>query len=300
MSKAKHFLNIEDLGEGELLAIIEESKKFKKTKNYKNQLLQGKKIAMVFTKKSTRTRASFEVGIRELGGEVVFFSNSESQFSRGESILDTLKVLERYFDALVVRSDDYLALEEFSREAKIPIVNALTNYNHPCQAFADYFTILESKGPAKGLKIAYLGDGNNVAVSLAFLAQKLNLSLTIATPDHPAYECPEEVRKKCPKVRFVNDPLLAARDSDVLYTDTWSSMGDEKKIKEVEHALTPFQVNASLVQFAKKDFIFLHCLPAYRGKEVTADIIDGPHSLVFDQAENRLPTQKAILNHLFR
>ena len=301
MKTINHFLNLENLTKNELLTIIEESKKFKKIKNYKHQSLNGKKIALVFTKKSTRTRASFEVGIRDLGGDVVFFSSSESQFSRGEPILDTLKVLERYFDALVVRNDDYLVLEEFIAEARVPVINALTDYNHPCQVFADYLTILESKGDGDDLKIAYVGDGNNVATSLAFLAQKLNLSLTIATPSHSLYECSADVKNKCPGVKFINDPRLAVKESDVIYTDTWSSMGDEMEREKANHLslLAPFQVNAGLVKLAKKDFVFLHCLPAYRGKEVTSEIIDGPHSLVFLQAENRLATQKAILSQLF-
>ncbi len=295
MKKIRHFLNLEDITKQDLEKIIEESKKFKKDKNYLDTLLYKKKIGLVFTKHSTRTRASFEVGIKEMQGETVFFSNNESQFSRGESFIDTFKVLERYFDALVIRNDDYASLEEFSTEAKIPIINALTNYNHPCQAIADYFTILEHKQKVENLKITFLGEGNNVAISLILLAVKLELDLTLGIPPRQGNPFFFDLLKKYPQIKITDKPEEAIKASDVVYTDTWNSMGEQKKNQEI---FQPFQVNAQLTKLAKEDFIFLHCLPAYRGQEVSSEIIDGPNSVVFDQAENRLFTQKAILAHL--
>ena len=297
----KDFISLKDFNREELIALIKLSIQLKK-KPAKNQPLKGKSISMIFAKSSTRTRVSFEVGITQLGGKALFLSSQEIQLGRGESITDTGKVLSRYTDGFVIRTYDYNDVKILAECSDKPVINALTDLNHPCQIIADLVTILENaslKNFAEK-KIAYIGDGNNIAYSLAVACKIIGIKCVIATP--PQYQCKEDLQVYCQNstVIFTTDPFEAVKDADVIYTDTWISMGEEDAKEQKLRDFQDYQVNSQLVMKAKEDYIFLHCLPAYRGKEVTAKIIDDPlHSKVIDQAENRLHAQKAIMLSLF-
>ncbi len=263
--------------------------------------LAGKTLAMIFEKSSTRTRVSFEVGMTQLGGNAIFLSKNDIQLGRGETIADTARTLSRYVDGIMIRTFAHQNVVELARGATVPVINGLTDLSHPCQALTDYMTVLEHKGTLEGLKIAYIGDGNNMVHSLMVGAAKLGLHIAVASP--AGYEPDAEVvgitretaAKTGGKYTFHYDPKEAIENADVVYTDVWASMGMEAEQQEREQAFKSFQVNAELTQYAKHDYIFLHCLPAHRGEEVSAEVIDGQHSVVFDQAENRLHAQKAIL-----
>jgi ornithine carbamoyltransferase len=263
--------------------------------------LYGKTLAMIFEKPSTRTRVSFQVGMTQLGGHALFLSSNDLQLGRGETIADTARVLSQYVDAIMIRTFAHSKIEELAQYATIPVINGLTDDDHPCQALADLLTIYEIKKKLKGLKLAYVGDGNNVANALMIAAAKVGMDCTVACPENyePKKSYVEEAlrisKKTGANIAVTHSPYEAVKDADVIYTDVWTSMGQEKESAERLSIFQPFQVNSELVKHAKKDYIFLHCLPAHRGEEVTLDVIDGEHSVVFQQAGNRLHVQKAIL-----
>ena len=270
-----------------------------------HHLLKGKSLAMIFTKSSTRTRVSFEVGMYQLGGQALFLSNNDIQIGRGETIYDTANVLSGMVDGIMIRTFSHQDVEDLAKYGKVPVINGLTDDQHPTQVLADLLTIKEHKGALKGLKMAYLGDGNNMANSLLHACAKAGMDISVASPKD--YTCPEkyvieaneDAKVTGSKIVMTEDPFEAAEGADVIYTDTWTSMGQEaEKAKRVE-IFKNYQVNSKLMGVAHKDAIFMHCLPAYRGYEVTEDVIDGPQSVVFDEAENRLHAHKAILVNCF-
>lgn len=264
-------------------------------------ILKGKTLGMIFTKSSTRTRVSFEVGMTQLGGYPLFLSSNDIQLGRGESIHDTAKVLERYLDGIMIRTYAHSDVIELAEEANIPVINALTDLLHPCQVLADLMTTYEHKGKLEGLKFAYIGDGNNMAHSIMYGCAKAGLDCAIATP--AGYRCDAEVVDNAKadfkaagrKLLLTEDPVEAVKNADVVYTDTWVSMGQEDEKAERIKAFDGYCVDTKLFANAKDDAVFMHCLPAYRGFEVTEDVIDGPHSVIFDEAENRLHAQKAVM-----
>ncbi|MEO2151097.1 MAG: ornithine carbamoyltransferase [Thermococcus sp.] len=266
-----------------------------------HRVLEGKTLAMIFQKPSTRTRISFEVGIYQLGGYGLYLNANDLQLRRGETIADTARVLSRYVDGIMARVFDHKDVEDLAKYASVPVINGLSDFSHPCQALADYQTILEKKGRIQGLKIVYVGDGNNVAHSLMIAGTKLGANVVVATPE--GFEPDEKVIKWAEQnaaesggsFELLHDPVQAVKDADVIYTDVWASMGQEAEAEERRKIFQPFQVNKELVKHAKPDYIFMHCLPAHRGEEVTDDVIDSPNSVVFDQAENRLHAQKAVM-----
>lgn len=264
-------------------------------------LLKGKTLGMIFTKSSTRTRVSFEVGMTQLGGYPLFLSSNDIQLGRGETIHDTAKVLERYLDGIMIRTFAHQDVLDLAYYADIPVINALTDLLHPCQVLADLMTAYEHKGKLEGLKLAYVGDGNNMAHSLMYGCAKVGMDCAIAAPK--GYECDGEVianaqadfKQAGKELLLTQDPEQAVADADIIYTDTWVSMGQEAEKAQRQKIFIPYQVNKDLFKKAKADAVFMHCLPAYRGLEVTEEIIDGPQSVIFDEAENRLHAQKAVL-----
>ncbi|HHU77856.1 MAG TPA: ornithine carbamoyltransferase [Clostridiales bacterium] len=304
----KHLLSLQDYSSDEICQVLSLGLKLKNQQRNRipHKLLEGKILAMIFAKSSTRTRVSFEVGMTQLGGTPLFLSSSDIQLGRGETIADTARVLSRYVDGIMIRTYKQSDVEELAKHGSVPVINALTDLLHPCQALADMMTIYEAKGDWKGKKLAFLGDGNNMAHSLMIACSKLGMDFSIGCPE--GYEPDEEITAMAKQnalsrgssLEITHNPEKAAEKADVVYTDVWSSMGQESESEERKKAFAPYQVNSSLFALAKSDAIFLHCLPAQRGEEVTADIIDGPHSLVFDQAENRLHVQKAVLALLMK
>jgi len=304
----KDFISIHDLTSSDIEEIFKLSSdlKEKQKKQEKHEYLWAKSLAMIFEKPSTRTRVSFEIGMWQLGGLAINLDQEAIGLGVRESVGDVAKTLSRYADAILVRTFAHGKVIELARHASIPVINGLSDLLHPCQALADVFTIREKKGVEglKGLKMAYIGDGNNVCHSLMFAAAKLGMNLVIAAP--PGYEPKKEIvdlafadgKMAGIELDILNDPVVAAKDADVIYTDVWASMGKEKEAKKRKAAFKKFQVNAELVSLAKKGAIIMHCLPAHRGEEITDDVLDGPQSVVFDQAENRLHVQKAILTLL--
>ena len=312
MSKKKtsvrHFIDLDKIDAKELHKIIEVAKKLKDKSSAKNssnsqsKLLAHKNLAMIFEKTSTRTRVSFEVGINQLGGHAIVMNKNDMQLGKGETISDTAKVLSRFVDAIMIRSNSHQTILDLAENSSIPIINALSDFSHPCQILASILTIEEHLGDIKGKKLAWFGDANNVLNSYIHAAKAFEYELVISVPKEYNF-CDLEVKKAVKngaKISFNRDAKKAAKNADVLISDTWFSMGDEaekndalrqKKINE----LMPFQVNSSLMKLAKKTAIFTHCLPAYREMEVTANVIDSKQSVVFDEAENRLHVQKAIL-----
>jgi ornithine carbamoyltransferase len=265
------------------------------------QPLAGKTLGMIFDKSSTRTRLSFEAGMYQLGGLAIYLNSRDTQLGRGETIADTARIVSRYLDAVMIRTFAQESVEEFARHATIPIINGLTDLMHPCQIVSDLFTIVEKKGTYEGLKIAYVGDGNNVANSWIDAAARLPFKLALACPKgyDPDARILERGRKKAPKgVSLFRDPVQAVKNADVVYTDVWASMGQEAEQEARAKVFENFQVNRKLMQNAKPDVIVMHCLPAHRGEEISAEILDGPRSVVWDEAENRLHVQKAILEIL--
>ncbi|MGC9137710.1 MAG: ornithine carbamoyltransferase [Thermoplasmata archaeon] len=284
----------------DLLDIINLGIEIKKNPRKYMHVLEGKSLAMIFEKPSTRTRTSFEVAMTQLGGHALYMSPRDMQLGRGETIEDTAKVLSRYVDAIVYRAFDHRMVVALAKNSTVPVINALDDVEHPAQIIADLMTILEKKGRLKGLKISFIGDGNNVANSLMLGSAIVGADFYIASPR--GYEIKEEYVKIArsiagnrSRIVLTNDPVEAAKDADVIYTDVWVSMGEEEEREKRERDFKDYQVNLSLVKHAKKDYIFMHCLPAHRGLEVTGDVIDGPNSVVFDEAENRLHAQKALL-----
>ena len=269
-----------------------------------HHILKGKTLGMIFTKSSTRTRISFEVGMTQLGGYPLFLSSNDIQLGRGETIYDTAKVMERMLDGIMIRTYSHQDVLDLAKHADIPVINALTDLLHPCQVLADLMTAYEHKGKLKGLKLAYIGDGNNMAHSLMYGCAKAGLDCAVATPD--GYQCDSEVvanakddfKRYGSELILTNDPKEAIKGADVVYTDTWVSMGMESEKEERQRVFMPYQVNGELFKLAAPDAVFMHCLPAYRGFEVTEDVIDGPQSIIFDEAENRLHAQKAVMVRL--
>jgi ornithine carbamoyltransferase len=293
----KHFLSIEALSGAEIKVLIAEAERLKVERgHHRSQPLAGQTWAMIFTKSSTRTRVSFEVGVRELGGNVMFLSNRDLQLGRGEPIKDTARVMGRMVHGAIIRTGPQSYVEEFAEFGGIPTVNALTDEEHPCQIIADLLTIKEKLGGWDGKKVCYVGDGDcNVPRSWMWAAAKLGFELVIAAPE--AYQPPQEFRRQlnAPHIRFENDVLEAARGADVLYTDVWISMGKEEEAAERVEALGGYQINEALLAVAAPGAIVMHCLPAYRGKEITEEVLEAHADTIFQEAENRLHAQKAIL-----
>jgi ornithine carbamoyltransferase len=265
------------------------------------QPLAGKTLGMIFDKSSTRTRLSFEAGMYQLGGLAIYLNSRDTQLGRGETIADTAKIVSRYLDAVMIRTFSQESVEEFARHADIPVINGLTDLMHPCQIVSDLFTMVEKKGTYEGLKVAYVGDGNNVANSWIDAAARLPFRLALACPKgyDPDARILERGRKKAPKgVTLYRDPVQAVKNADVVYTDVWASMGQEAEQEARAKVFEGYQVNRKLMQHARPDAIVMHCLPAHRGEEISAEILDGPRSVVWDEAENRLHVQKAILEIL--
>ena len=266
--------------------------------------LRGRTLGMIFEKPSTRTRVSFEVGMTQLGGHAIYLSPRDMQMGRGESVADTARTLSRFVDAIVYRAFDWKMVRELAEHATVPVINALDNREHPCQIMADLLTIRERKGGFEKLKLAYVGDGNNVCNSLLLGAAFVGMNMTAACP--PGYQPDKELLEYAQhagheahcEISVIEDPRKAADEADVLYTDVWVSMGEEQQKEEKERLFGPYQINSRLLSCAKSSAIVMHCLPAHRGLEITDDVIDGPQSVVFDQAENRLHAQKAILSRL--
>lgn len=264
-------------------------------------LLKGKTLAMIFEKPSTRTRVSFEVGMWQLGGYALYLSANDLQLGRGESIADTARTLSRYVDGIMARVFHHQTILELIKYSNVPVINGLSDFTHPCQGLADLFTIYEKKGGFSGLKLAYIGDVNNVAHSLIYGCSKMGINITLGCPNgygpHPQVisKAKREAKRNGCEIVVTDDPKEAVKDADIVYTDVWTSMGMEREHKERVKIFKPYQVNSNLVKWAKKDYLFMHCLPAHRGEEVTDEVVDSKNSIVFDQAENRLHTQKALL-----
>jgi len=299
----KDLLSIYELETADFERIWKKAARLKKLlkEGKEHASLKGKTLGMIFDKSSTRTRISFEVGMYQLGGIALFLNSRDTQIGRGETIADSARMMSRYLNGIMIRTFAQASVEEFARYATIPVINGLTDLFHPCQILSDLFTIKEKKGSYERLKIAYIGDGNNIANSWIEAAARLPIQLALACPQ--GYEPDRKIMTKCAKqasegITLYNDPLEAARNADVLYTDVWTSMGQEAEGKERKKIFKNYQINKKLLSEAKKDAIVMHCLPAHRGEEITADVIDGPHSVVIDQAENRLHVQKAILEIL--
>ena len=299
----KDLLTVADIPRNKIGDLIKLAKKLKAAHGKARPTfpLKGKTLGLIFEKPSTRTRVSFEAGMNQLGGQALFLASEKIQLSRGESLADTAKVLSRYVDGLVVRTFDQSALEEWARYTSIPVINGLTDHCHPCQALADLLTIVEKKGRAKGLKLAYIGDGNNITHSLLEIGAKVGMHVSVGCP--PGYEPDSTIVKQAradgaqtgARIEITHDPMIAARQADAIYTDVWISMGQEEESQARMAAFAPYQVNSQLLKQAKPNAVVLHCLPAHRGEEITAEVLDGPQSVVLDQAENRLHVQKAIL-----
>jgi ornithine carbamoyltransferase len=298
MSVPRHFLDIAELPADTLRAIIEASRRMKRdgVASQRKRPLENRVLAMIFEKPSTRTRVSFDVAMRQLGGEVIVLSGAEMQLGRGETIADTARVLSRYVDAIMARILDHDALVELAQHASVPVINGLTRESHPCQVMADVLTFEEHRGAIAGRKVAWTGDANNVLASWVHAAARFSFRLDVASPSElaPQPALVAWARGNAPGVRFLTDPEEAVADADCVVTDTWVSMGDDASERR-HNLLKGYQVNARLLEKAKPDTIFMHCLPAHRGEEVTAEVIDGPRSVVFDEAENRLHAQKGIL-----
>ncbi|WP_432352139.1 ornithine carbamoyltransferase [Sporosarcina sp. A2] len=301
--KGKDFLAIEDFSSEEIEYLLDHATKMKKDflAGGVSKPLEGKTLGMIFEKNSTRTRISFDVGMYQLGGHALMMNPTELQIGRGESIADTAKVFSEFLDGVMIRANSHEMVQEFADNASIPVINGLTDKFHPCQALADLLTIQEVKGKLAGLKLVYIGDGNNVAHSLLMAAAKMGIHTAIATP--VGYEIDTEIAQSIEKVAKqsgvtmmqLTDPVAAATNADILYTDVWVSMGDDEQAEQRLSDFDGFEINDELAAYAKTDYTFMHCLPAHRGQEVSASVIDGSQSVVFQQAGNRMHAQKALL-----
>ncbi len=304
----KDFIAVADYSPQELQAILDLSIRLKQERQQNGEnrpILKGKVLAMVFQKPSLRTRVSFDMAMRHLGGDALYLSPQEIGLGQRESIADVARVLSGYVDAIMARVFAHEHVVELARWSSVPVINGLSDYNHPCQAMADALTILEHFGRIQGLNVAYIGDGNNVAVSLLYVLSKLGGNFSIASPD--GYIIPEkavEIGQKFAeasgsRISLYSNPHEAVKNADVIYTDTWTSMGQEAESQRRADVFPPYQVNRQLVSEANDDVIVMHCLPAHRGQELTDEVADGPHSVIFQQAENRMHAQKGILAYLF-
>lgn len=300
-TRLRHFLSIGDLTPAQMGALLDDAEALKRDPVPSDAPLRGRALAMIFEKPSLRTRLSFDVAMRDLGGHSSYLSPQEVGLGRRESVSDVARVVSRYVDVVVLRTFAHETLEEFAKWSAVPVINGLSDLSHPCQGLADIFTIRERKGALKGVVAAYVGDGNNVAHSLMLAAAKTGMTLRVASP--AGFEPLARYRELAAtasgetgaRITYGADPVAAVRDADVVYTDVWTSMGQEQEYERRRRAFQGFQVNRELLAGAKPDAIVLHDLPAHRGEEITDDVIDGPQSAVFDQAENRLHAQKAVL-----
>ena len=297
----RDFLTLRDLSPEEVASLLKRAIELKSGKDAARCPLIGKSVGLLFEKASTRTRVSLEVGIYQLGGQAIYMNPKEIQIGRGETVHDTAKVLSRYLDAVVIRTFGHNNLVEFASYSSIPVINGLSNMHHPCQALADMMTIVEKKGKLEGIRLAYVGDGNNVANSLIEAASLMGIKLALACP-RGCEPDPDVLRKAMAsardKISILKNPGEAMSGADVVYTDVWVSMGQEKDAAKKKRKFKNYQLNNKLLSYAKKDAIVLHCMPAHRGEEITDNVIDGTRSAVFDQAENRLHSQKALLEFL--
>ncbi|PNG25589.1 ornithine carbamoyltransferase [Methylocella silvestris] len=299
-SGLRHFADLSEIAPGDLRRIIDSSLAMKakrcKGRRSTDRPLEGKVLAMIFDKPSTRTRVSFDLAMRELGGETVMLTGKEMQLGRGETIADTARVLSRFVDAIMIRILEHRDMAELARYADVPVINGLTKKSHPCQVMADVMTFEEHRGPIKGRKIAWSGDANNVLASWVHACQRFDFSLSVASPAELGLppQLLDWARRSGAKLAVTRDPFEAVRGADAVVSDCWVSMGDKDE-QQRQGLLSPYQVNAKLMAAAGSEAIFMHCLPAHRGEEVTDEIIDGPQSVVFDEAENRLHAQKGIL-----
>ncbi len=300
------FLTIRDFSSAELEGILGCARDMKAHPQRYSHVLRGQTLALIFEKPSLRTRVSFDVGIQQLGGFSVYLSPQEISLGKRESVHDVARNLERLVQAIMVRTFAHSIVEEMAAASSVPIINGLTDYSHPCQAMADYLTLLEVKGALRGRKVAFIGDGNNVANSLLFAGTRFGADVAVATP--PRYEprpdvvewCRTNARETGSEITITNDPFEAVRGADAVYTDVWASMGQEAEAAARAAIFKPYHVSAALFGAAHSDAVFMHCLPAHRGEEVAADVIDSPRSVVFQQAENRLHVEKAIMYALMR
>jgi len=301
--KGKSLASLDDLTKEEIEQILKTSDllKLQLYRGQEHPLLKGKTLAMIFEKPSTRTRVSFEVGMWQLGGYALYLGAGDLQLGRGETIGDTAQVLSRYVNGIMARVFAHQTILDLVKYSRVPVINGLSDYSHPCQGLADLFTVYEKKGRLSGLKVAYVGDGNNVAHSLIYGCSKVGMTLVLGCPK--GYEPDsqvvargkEEAKRNGCEVIVTNDPKEAVKGADAIYTDVWASMGKEKEKEERVKIMKPYQVNRDLVRLAKEDYIFMHCLPAHRGEEVTNEVADSRNSVIFDQAENRMHTQKALM-----
>ena len=297
--KPRHFLTLMDLSPAELKGLIRRASELKGLRQRGERVapLTGKTMAMIFEKSSTRTRVSFEAGMAQLGGASLFLSPRDTHLGRGEPVEDTARVMSRMVDVIVIRANSHAMVERFAEHSRVPVINALTDLYHPCQLLADIQTYVEARGAIDGRRVAWIGDGNNVCHSWMNAARQFGFKLVIAAPR--GYEPDAQLLKACAaQVTLTHDPKEAARAADIVVTDTWASMGQESEKTERLKAFAGFTVDPALMQLASKDAVFMHCLPAYRGVEVAAEVIDGPQSVVWDEAENRMHAQKALLEFL--
>jgi ornithine carbamoyltransferase len=298
----RDLISILDLTGSELSALIEDAVRLKmlRREGRPHQFLFGKSLAMVFEKSSTRTRVSFETGMAELGGHALFLNPQDLQIGRGEEVRDTARVLSRYVSAVMIRAYRHESIEEFARYAEVPVINGLSDREHPCQIIADLMTIREHLGHTDGIRLAWIGDGNNVCNSLVLASALGRYSITVASPDgyQPRQDIVERARDAGGKVTLVRDPAEAAREADVVATDTWISMGEEADRENRLKSFQGYTITGSLMKMASPEALFMHCLPAHRGREVTDEVIEGRQSVVWDEAENRLHAQKALLVEL--
>ncbi len=301
--RGRHFLTLQDYSPDEIEAVLELAAELKRKqqRGEPHQLLGGKTLGMIFQKPSTRTRVSFEVGIWQLGGHALFLSSQELQMGRGEPVSDTAAVLSRYVDGIMIRTFAHSQVEELAAHATVPVINALTDYLHPCQALADLMTIWEKMGRLRGVKVGYVGDGNNVAHSLLLGCSRMGMDIRVGAPAGywPRDEVVEKARNNSRRwggsVLVTEDPVLAVKDADAVYTDVWASMGQDEEKAARRAVFHPYQVNEKLLESAASGAFVMHCLPAYRGEEITADLLESVRSVVLDQAENRLHAQKGLL-----
>jgi ornithine carbamoyltransferase len=301
---AKSFVSFTDLDKDEVLEIIEYAKKLKKDK-FLDQSLKGKSIGLIFMKQSTRTRLSFEVGVHQMGGQPIYISGSSTQLSRGEDIKDTARVMARYLDGIVIRTFSHQEVEDLAKYSGIPVINALTDYQHPCQVLADLMTMVELFGTLEKKKIAYIGDGNNMANTLLLASALMGMDISVATPPNyepngkAVLESLEIARNTGSKIVITNDPKEASLEADVLYTDVWVSMGQEGE-KDKKNAFEGFTINKELLLLAKPHAVVMHCLPAHKGEEITEEVFEQFSDVIFSQAENRLHVQKSLMSFLFK
>lgn len=295
----KDFLSITDIDEHELKNIVADAIRFKRLKSAgtAHELLKGKSLAMIFEKASTRTRVSFEVGMTDLGGHALFLNPQDMQLGRGEEVRDTARALARYVDAVMIRAYRHTNVEELARHSTVPVINGLSDAQHPCQVLADIMTLTERFGDLRDLKLTWVGDGNNVCNSWILSSSLTGMEIVVASPPdyRPDEALIDQARAAGGRVRVVTDPGEAVRDADILYTDIWVSMGDEEERAERLKALRRYTIDARLLAQAPPDALVMHCLPAHRGEEIADEVMEGPQSIVWDQAENRLHAQKALL-----